>query len=290
MTGKKTDYPNKSPELTVTNIAGIAGEIRDEALNVGDLVPEDREVQMLAGMLSRYTVPEPSRAETAKLSAALLGRSWFCSYSPAHLARVIAVQLRFFPSTFWLGTLVIILGGMLATPYFRPGEIHLMVAAVPWLGSLGTLFGLGRSQGSWGELEKVAPVPPALLALGRTFACLGIATLSALVATAFAFSQGRETGLLSFILTWLAPLLLSAGLALIISLVYGPRRALAATAIIWALQTLFQKGLGPIAFLSLPGDPLWAVSKGLALLCAVACLAGAYIYLKRKPREGAAQI
>lgn len=281
----------QASRLGSNHLADIAKELQQEALKAGDPVPHEEEIRRVAEALSQYTAPEPARAGTALLSAALareLACEPFWVYSPAQVARIILLQLRFFPALFWLVAPVLLLGGLLATPYFRPGEINLMVASVPWLGSLGTLFGLGRSKGAWGELETLAPMPPALLALARTLACLSIATLASLSVTVLAFFLGREQHLWSFTVSWLAPLLLSAALALLLSLACGMRRSLAATAVIWGTQTLYHKGLGPFAFLSLPGDPFWAASKGLAFCCAAACLGLACIFLKRghPEREG----
>lgn len=277
------DQSDKEQLPARAQVKEIAGEIQDGARLVGAEPPSEKEIEHFAQLLSLYSAPEITGSATERFLADLLpalSPDKSSAHSLSWISKVIVMQIRFFPLTFWLGAAFFVLLGLLITPHFRPGEINLMIAVIPWLGSLSIFFGLGQSRGTWGELESFTPLPAHLLAMGRTFAALGADMLVALAATGLAVFWGLDTSIWEFTVSWLVPLLLSTSLAFLLVLLFGTQKALAMSTIFWGIQVIAHQRMGIFSFLSFPGDPFWAINKSLGLLFAGFCLAAAYFYLK----------
>ena len=227
--------------------------------------------------LSEWQAPQPEPADTRRLLARLVTEL----PAPAHVRQAIhehrqhrisfllataRAQVSLFGLAFWLvSALITLLGAAVVLSNVLPNQEVVLRASGPLLAYLGTIVAFRGREARVLDLELVCLPSPLQLALARLVIVLGydVGLGLALSLLLWAGGSGQVPALT---LSWLMPLLLVAGLALLLSLrfsvqaaaslAYGSWLAFLAISTISNLQVLL---LAP-ALLVLPG------CIGLALL------------------------
>ena len=204
-----------------------------EALREQGVAPDELAALLpTVSRLSEWQVPPPSPAETQRLLASLrtalpqpslvrqairarwqrqgAGLRWLLD-----LART---QVSLFGPAFWLASVLVTLIGAGAVLGSKPAiQASLLSASGPFLAYLGTAIAFRGMQGRVLECELVCLPSPVQLALARLVIVLGYDVCLGLV-LALVLWAGGTAQVLTLALAWFMPLLLVAGLALLLSL------------------------------------------------------------------------
>ena len=227
--------------------------------------------------LSEWQAPQPSPADTQRLLARLT--SALPAFSPVRqairehrqhrvteLLATARAQVSLFGLGFWLvSALVTLVGAAVVLSNVLPDQELVLRASGPLLAYLGTIVAFRGRGARTLELELVCLPSPLQLVLARLVVVLGY-DIGLSLALSLLLWAGGAGQVLALTLSWLMPLLLVAGLALLLSLrfsvqtaaalAYGSWLAFLAISSISNLQALL---LAP-ALIVLPG------CIGLALL------------------------
>jgi hypothetical protein len=223
--------------------------------------------------LSEWQAPQPSPADTLRLLA-MLSRA-LPAFSPVRqairerqqrqrtrvtfLLTTARAQVSLFGLGFWLvSALVTLLGAAVVLSNVLPDQAVVLRASGPLLAYLGTIVAFRGRGARTLELELVCLPSPLHLALARLVIVLGYDVGLGLALSLLLWAGGSGQ-VLALTLAWLMPLLLVAGLALLLSLrlsvqaaaslAYGSWLAFLAISTISNLQVLL---LAP-ALIVLPG-------------------------------------
>lgn len=228
----------------------------------------------LLDRLVSHTVPEPSAQETDVLIARLrplLPRHQVRRFRPdgltqdpgAILLAHLAAQTRLFRPVWWLGSLLLVLAGLILAEPLASGGLSLAVLA-PVLVMAGLAYGFRTIRGGALELELACPVTPVQMILSRLLILLGYDFLLGVLAGLTIGAPGL------LLLSWTACLLLFTGLMLALTLCLGTTAAVVGALSLWGLQLLLvERGL---SLFTLPGAGLWmpmqvgAMALGLILV------------------------
>jgi hypothetical protein len=235
--------------------------------------------------LSEWQVPPPSPAETQRLLASL--RTALPRPSPvrqairarwqrqgaglAWLLDLARAQVSLFGPAFWLASVLVTLIGAGAVLGSKPAmQALLLSASGPFLAYLGTAIAFRGMQGRVLECELVCLPSPVQLALARLVIVLGYDVGLGLV-LALVLWEGGASQVLTLALAWFMPLLLVAGLALLLSLRLSVQTATSLAYVSWLAVLAINTISGLKIF---PPTPLSdAVLGGIGLtLLAVALL------------------
>jgi hypothetical protein len=227
--------------------------------------------------LSEWQAPQPEPADTRRLLARLTAE--LPTFSPVRqairehgqhrislLLATARAQVSLFGLGFWLvSALVTLVGAVVVLSNVLPNQEVVLRASGPLLAYVGTIVAFRGRGARTLELELACLPSPLQLALARLVIVLGYDVSLGLVLSLLLWAGGSGQ-VLALTLAWLMPLLLVAGLALLLtlrlsvqaaaSLAYGSWLAFLAISTISNLQVLL---LAP-ALLVLPG------CIGLALL------------------------
>jgi hypothetical protein len=262
----QSSWPFERPEQ-LTDALREQGASPEEC---ADLLPAVRR-------LSEWQAPQPEPADTRRLLAVLSTelpapspvRQAIRERKPRHVSGLMATaraQVSLFGLGFWLvSALVTLLGAAVVLSNVVSDQDVVLRASGPLLAYLGTIVAFrGRGARVW-ELELVCLPSPLQLAIARLVIVLGY-DVGLSLALSLALWAGGSGQVLALTLSWLMPLFLVAGLALLLSLrfsvqtaaalAYGSWLAFLAISSISNLQALL---LAP-ALIVLPG------CIGLALL------------------------
>jgi hypothetical protein len=254
-----------------------------DALHEQEATPEEcADLLPALQRLSEWQAPQPSAADTRRLLAYLTPalpvpspvRQAIREYRQRHISLLLSIaraQVSLLGLEFWLvSALITLLGVIVVLSRLLPDQELVLRASGPLLAYLGTIIAFRGKDARVLELELVCLSSPLQLALARLVIVLGY-DVGLSLALGLALWAGGSGQALALTLSWLMPLLLVAGLALLLSLrlsmpaaasvAYGCWLAFLAISTASPLQTLL---LSP-ALLILPG------CIGLALL-AVALL------------------
>jgi hypothetical protein len=210
-------WPFERPEQ-LTEALREQGASPDEC---ADLLPAVRR-------LSEWSAPQPEPADTQRLLARLLGalpavspvRQAIRAQQQQRVAVLLATaraQVSLFGPGFWLVSALVTLLGAVAV-LSQVFDQHLVLrASGPLLAYLGTIVAFrGRGTRTL-ELELVCLPSPLQLALARLVIVL-FYDVGLGLALSLALWAGGSRDVLALTLSWLMPLLLVAGLALLLSL------------------------------------------------------------------------
>jgi hypothetical protein len=221
-------------------IEAIAGKLREL-----DLPTEEIDaLAPVALLFSRGQPPEPTAADTRQLvqnlSLAMPTRSPVRQAIRAHQQRHGAsvswllatahTQVSLFGLDFWLvSALVTLVGAVVVLSNVSnglSGQELLLRASGPLLAYLGTTVAFRGTRGRVLEFELACLPSPVQLALARLVIVLGY-DFSLGLALALALWAGGTAQVLALLLSWFMPLLLVAGLALLLSLRFSVQTAAA---------------------------------------------------------------
>jgi len=168
------------------------------------------ERRLLAALAPYVPTPSPTRR-------AIHARMTQRGGQLAWLIETARAQVSLFGVGFWLVSALITLVGVVVTLSGRlPGELFLR-ASGPLLVYLGTLVAFRGWDKQTLELELACPPSPLQLAMARLVIVLGY-DVGLGFALSLALWAGGASDVLVLLLSWLMPLLLVAGLALLLSL------------------------------------------------------------------------
>jgi hypothetical protein len=262
----QSSWPFERPEQ-LTDLLREQGATPEEC---ADLLPALRR-------LPEWQAPQPEPADTRRLLARLIPE--LPSHSPvrqairgyrqhrvAFLLVIARTQVSLFGPGFWLvSALITLVGAGVVLSKLVPDQALVLRVSGPLLAYMGTIVAFRGRGARVLELELVCLPSPLQLALARLVIVLGY-DVGLGLALSLALWAGGSGQVMALTLSWLMPLLLVAGLALLLSLrfpvqaaaslAYGSWLAFLAISTISPLQTLL---LTP-ALLVLPG------CIGLALL------------------------
>jgi hypothetical protein len=244
-------WPSERPDQ-------LAEALREQGATPDDLAELLPTVQRLA----EWQAPTPSVADTQHLLArlapelptlspvrqAIRERQQRQSTHLSWLLDTARTQVSLFGPAFWLvSALVTLVGAVVVLSGALPDQELLLRASGPFLAYLGTTVAFRGVTVRMMECELVCLPSPVQLALARLVVVLGYDVALGLMLSLTLWAGG-STQVLALTFSWLMPLLLVAGLALLLSLrlsiqvaasvAYGSWLALLAINVTWGLQIL----------------------------------------------------
>lgn len=222
--------------------------------------PGPDDTQRLVAALARL-LPAPSPVREAireHVQQQGMGVRWLLA-----LARA---QVSLFGLAFWLvSALITVVGAAVVLSDLPANQTLLLSVSGPFLAFLGALIAFRGTQRRVLEFELVCLPSPAQLAVARLVVVLGYDVGLGLALSLMLWAGGSAQAL-DLTLSWLMPLLLVAGLALVLSLRFATQTAATAAYGIWlALLTLAKAG--PLsAFVLAPLAETLLGGLGVALL------------------------
>ena len=188
--------------------------------------------------LSEWQAPQPSPADTRRLLARLT--SALPAFSPVRqairehrqhrvteLLATARAQVSLFGLGFWLvSALVTLVGAAVVLSNVLPDQELVLRASGPLLAYLGTIVAFRGRGARTLELELVCLPSPLQLVLARLVVVLGY-DIGLSLALSLLLWAGGAGQVLALTLSWLMPLLLVAGLALLLSLRFSVQTAAA---------------------------------------------------------------
>ncbi|MBZ4664839.1 hypothetical protein [Mahella sp.] len=272
-------------------------EPKDDDADAFDTIDDD--MDSIKELLNSYTAPEPTYESTRALAATLeneMDRLYGLKAKPSarrgiginDLLRALAMQMHFYPIYVWLAATVILLSGTILTASMVSIKVNIMIALVPWLGSLLTLYGASINRGVWGELQAISPISTEVAILGRWLAATVINAAAATLVSGISVLAGWEDSFIMLALSWLIPLLLSTALALALTLRFGIGTAFGASVLLWAIELTAGNRLGPVNFIGQPGSYAWVSSRWIGTAVSAALMIWVWFMLRNtRYRNGA---
>jgi hypothetical protein len=248
MSHSQSPWPFERPEQ-LTDLLREQGATPEEC---ADLLPALRR-------LSEWQAPQPSPADTQRLLAVL--SNVLPTHSPvrqairshrqhrvAFLLTTARAQVSLFGLGFWLvSALITLIGAVVVVSNVLPDQTLVLRISGPLLALLGTIVAFRGREARVLELELVCLPSPLQLAIARLVIVLGY-DVGLSLALSLLLWAGGSGQVLALTLSWFTPLLLVAGLALLLSLrlsiqaaaslAYGSWLVFLAVSAISPLQTL----------------------------------------------------
>ena len=234
-------------------------------------------------LLDEYTVTPPSPGATDRMVDALMPvlqeqasaktASAVAEKRPdmpalLHLRLAIS-QTRLFSVPFICLSILLLVCGMGLTAVLNGEMVYFLSNAAPLLGVLTILYQFRAEYNHMDELESACPYTPAQMASARLLVVLGYDILLCLAVTPFIGQP--EYSSWQVIIHWLAPLLLTLGIALIGSIPLGLWGGCLMSTAVWVANMMESKDDKGILAALLPAMPvmyidLTCIVLGLALL------------------------
>jgi hypothetical protein len=234
MPHSQSPWPFERPEQ-LTDLLREQGTTPEEC---ADLLPAVRR-------LSEWQAPQPSPADTRHLLARLVPelpalspvrqaiREHQQRTSVAFLLATARAQVSLFGLGFWLvSALVTLVGAVVVLSKVLPDQELVLRLSGPLLAYLGTIVAFRGRGARVLELELVCLPSPLQLAIARLVIVLGY-DVSLCLALALVLWAGGTGDVLVLTLSWLMPLLLVAGLALLLSLRLSVQAAASLAYVSW---------------------------------------------------------
>jgi hypothetical protein len=234
MPHSQSPWPFERPEQ-LTDLLREQGATPEEC---ADLLPAARR-------LSEWQAPQPSPADTRHLLARLVPelpalspvrqaiREHQQRTSVAFLLATARAQVSLFGLGFWLvSALVTLVGAVVVLSKVLPDQELVLRLSGPLLAYLGTIVAFRGRGARVLELELVCLPSPLQLAIARLVIVLGY-DVGLCLALALVLWVGGTGDVLALTLSWLMPLLLVAGLALLLSLRLSVQAAASLAYVSW---------------------------------------------------------
>lgn len=204
-----------------------------EALSEQDIMPDEAiELAPLLLKLAEWEAPAPSAIDTQRLLSRL--QPFMPRVSPVRQAirarwtrprsafinmlALVRTQVSILHVSFWLASLVItVLGALVVSGSAVVAQVVLLRAFGPLLAYVSTVSAFRAADMQALELELVCPPSLLQLTIARLVIVLGYDVGLGLLLSLF-FLIDRSAAVLNLTLSWLMPLLLVAGVALLLSL------------------------------------------------------------------------
>ncbi len=243
-----------------------------------ELEPDD--LMQTLEALDDYTVPTPSEKDTDRLLAALSPvlkeqfihntdlekREHFFILPQLRLA-ISQTRLLSFP--FIALSILVSLCGIAAANMLNGNTVRFLANAAPLLGILTIMYQFRSNYNHMDELEAACPYTRSQLAAAKLLVVLGYDILLCLILTPFV-NMGNYM-LWQIIIHWLAPLILTLGIALFCSMQFGIWGGCLISTAVWAANLAISKNGKNIFSVLSPTAPaiyldLISIMLGIALL------------------------
>lgn len=267
MLDSRSSWPFERPEQLV------------EALSEQGAAPEEcADLLPTLSRLAEWQAPRPEPAETRRLLARLATE--LPVLSPVRqvirehrqrprvfwLLTTARAQVSLFGPGFWLvSALITLAGAMVVLSKIIPGQEVVLRASGPLLAYLGTLVAFRGRGARVLELELVCPPSPLQLVVARLVIVLGYDVVLGLGLSLVLWAGGAGH-VLALTLSWLMPLLLVAGLALLLSLRFSTWTAASLAYVSWLIVMTIGTASNLQALLLAPLLEVLPGGIGLALL------------------------
>ena len=214
----QSPWPPKRPEQLIDALREQGASPEESA----DLLPTLQR-------LSEWQAPQPSPADTRRLLSRLTPELPALSpvrqairehqqHRVAFLLATARAQISLFGLGFWLvSALVTLVGAVVVLSKVLPDQELVLRLSGPLLAYLGSIVAFRGREARILELELVCLPSPLQLAIARLVIVLGY-DVGLCLALALVLWAGGTGDVLALTLSWLMPLLLVAGLALLLSL------------------------------------------------------------------------
>jgi len=205
---------------------------------------------------------------------------------PSAVLRAALAQTGVFRLWFWLASVATVAAGLIFLVLSGVDSAACLATLTPLLTAFGVSHAFRAANTEIWEMEMACPVNPVHMALGRLLTVVAYDIVLGVGASLVVWWGRPPLVLTSLILTWLAPLLITAALTFYLCL--HPRlnspAAAALTAGFWAVQVLMRKAGTALSLFARPGDEGWVAIQLLNL--AVACLVLVAAVRSLRPRPG----
>lgn len=270
-------------------VLGEQGMMQEEAMELAPLLlrlaqwqapaPSSVDTQQLLNGLQRF-MPDVSPVRQAVQARWTKPRSAFIN-----MLALVRAQVSILHVSFWLASLIItLLGAIVAFGSAAAAQDVLLRTFGPLLAYLSTVSAFRAADLQVLEFELVCPPSLLQLTIARLVIVLSYDVGLGLVLSLF-FWIGRSAGVLNLTLSWLMPLLLVAGLALLFSLWMKVRAAALLAYSGWLVALIASVAVRAAGYsaplLSLSGAVVTGLIGLVLLLVAILCLAK--LKVKRVP-------
>ncbi len=217
---------------------------------------EAHDLELTVDQLSRYTVAAPTTDDTAGLLNALkqnlatdaVPARWRRGLQPPSgtgrqtigLLSLIRPQVSLLGKPFWLASALVCGLGLISIGTIGDMQMIPLVMLAPLLAAVTIVFAFQSGDERVLELETSVALSWQQLALGRLSIVLAVDCLSLTAISLLAVRLVPELSLWLLLLSWFAPLLLWASLALALSLRYGHLVGLIGACAAWGLQVVLR--------------------------------------------------
>lgn len=237
---------------------------------------------LLVGVWERLDAPVATGERPARFLA------WSLAGEAVHLWRVLRAQVPLVRRGIWIASAATMAFGLLLAILSGGARAPGMVLSLfaPLIAGIGIVFIYGPESDPGLEIALTTPTSPRLVLLGRLALVLGYDLALALAATAL-LALVRGGAVWSVTPLWIGPMLLLAGLSLLLSLVLGAIAAVVSALALFFVHIfaetttgshLIGGALGPVA-------GLWQSSPAVIFLAA-ALLIVAVLYVPRQELAG----
>lgn len=235
-------------------------------------------IELIVNRLERYTVASPTDEQTEQLIQTIMPifreqRREQKTHLWSRFISLLMQQMPLFSWMFWVTSTAVIALGALLVPLIKHADINPFLMLIPLVSGFGILYALRSYRTPMGELEATFPVSPVEIVIGRLSIVVLYQIGFALFASLCLFAFDLTDSLFLFIISWLVPLCFSTMLTLVAMLKLGPLAGAGITLVVWGMQMVLGKLLGPFHLLSDIHSPYFSLSRLLGTVLTVAlCL------------------
>jgi hypothetical protein len=180
--------------------------------------------------------------------------------SAAHARQVLVGQLPLIQRYLWPGSTFVMGLGFVIAALGRPGASGLVIQLIaPIVAAIGMTLIYGPEIDPSLEVALATPTSPRLILLARLTLVFGFDLLLTLAAMAGLVPLGRGGPASTLSFEWLGPMLFLSGLALVLSLRFGPTVAMSTALILWTIRV----------FVAMDGGQGWLSSQETDLIIQV---------------------
>lgn len=260
---------------------------RQQILQELDLELEKKEMNNLFAQLDQYHISSPSIEDTDRLINTLkpvlaqetsytkrrfkeeINDSCHANKLPVIL-QLTALQTSLLKPWFIVGTIVIIVGGIILSKLFGSDATRFLVSAAPLLGLLTFYYEYRAQFYQVSEIEAACRYSASQLAVARILVVTGY-NISLFSIASLCIDTAINQMLWQYMMSWLAPMVFILGVALFTSLQFGITGGCLTAGIVWLVKITLLNGDAGLTImypsLSLISINLISMIFGIGLIC-----------------------
>jgi len=259
---------------------------REQILQELDLELEKKEMNNLFAQLDQYHISPPSIEDTHRLMNTLkpvLAQETSCQKrrfkEEIHdscqanklpvILQLTGLQTSLLKPWFIVGTIAILVGGMILSSLFGSDATRFLVSAAPLLGLLTFYYEYRAQFYQVSEIEAACRYSASQIAMARILVVVGY-NISLFSVASLCIDTAINQVLWQYMMSWLAPMVLILGVALFISLKFGITGGCLAAGIVWLVKITLLNGDAGFTILypglSLISSNLISMTFGIGLI------------------------